>query len=239
MTLVDRIRAIDAEDGIKTVIDCVNLRDSALIKNRMVHFCIFPETELWELERFIRYVAALKFSHLIVEFWGMLKYDCLGELSWAHAYSKEQMRPIIELANEASLSFRQGAVRTEFVFEETTAEELSGEPSLLIQALENLFSNAVSHGKATLIRVAVRRENNSLVIDVCDNGSGIPEEHRSRIFERFYRGTAKRPENVPGNGLGLVIVKRIVSLHNGDIELAPRYGMWQTVFRITLPLSGK
>ena len=146
---------------------------------------------------------------------------------------------IIELANEASLSFRQGAVRTEFVFEETTPEELPGEPSLLIQALENLFSNAVSHGKATLIRVAVRRENNSLIIDVCDNGSGIPEEHRARIFERFYRGTAKRPENVPGNGLGLVIVKRIVSLHNGDIELAPQYGMWQTVFRITLPSAGK
>ena len=103
MTLVDRIRAIDSEDGLKTVIDCVNLRDSALIKNRMVHFCIFPETELWEFERFIRYVAALKFSHLIVEFWGMLKYDCLGELSWAHAYSKEQIRPIIKLANDLGL----------------------------------------------------------------------------------------------------------------------------------------
>ena len=103
MTLVDRIRAVDDEDGLKTAIDCVDLRDSALISNRMVHFCIFPETELWELERFIRYVAALKFSHLIVEFWGMLKYDCLKELSWAHAYSKEQMRPIIKLANDLGL----------------------------------------------------------------------------------------------------------------------------------------
>lgn len=103
MTLVDRIRAVDAEDGLETVIDCATVRESALIKNRMVHFCIFPETELWELERFIRYASALKYSHIIVEFWGMLKYDCMGELSWSHAYEKEQIRPMISLANDLGL----------------------------------------------------------------------------------------------------------------------------------------
>ncbi len=146
---------------------------------------------------------------------------------------------IVELAKEASVSFRHGSAQTEFIFEETTQEEIPGEPSLLIQAFENLFSNAVSHGKATVIRTALKKEKDHFVIDVCDNGTGISEDHRNKVFERFYRGTAKRPESVPGNGLGLVIVKRIFSLHHGDIQLVPGYGNWQTVFRITIPLSGK
>ena len=103
MTLLDRIRFVDDKDGLKTAVDHAELLESALIKNRMVHFCVFPETELWELERFVRYVAALKYSHLIIEFWGMLKYGCMDELSWAHAYEKEQIRPIIKLASELGL----------------------------------------------------------------------------------------------------------------------------------------
>jgi len=64
----------------------------------MVHICIFPETELWELQRFVRCCGALKYTHIIFEFWGMLRYDCLRELAWQHAYTKEQIAPIIDEA---------------------------------------------------------------------------------------------------------------------------------------------
>jgi hypothetical protein len=103
LTLLDRIRMTDGEEG-GTQIDAFALRETPKMKNRMVHFCIFPETELWELERFIRFAGALRFSHIVLEFWGMLRYDVMGELAWAHAYSKEEIRPLIALARSLGLS---------------------------------------------------------------------------------------------------------------------------------------
>ena len=103
-TLADRIRAEDGENGIEAVLECGVLRESAKIKTRMVHFCVFPETELWELTRFVRLAAALKYTHLVIEFWGMLRYDCLKELGWKNAYSKEELRPILAEARALGLS---------------------------------------------------------------------------------------------------------------------------------------
>ena len=103
MTLLDRFKAID--DGEDTAIEaeCCQIRESAEIKNRMIHYCIFAETELWELQRFIRLCGALKYTHVVLEFWGMLKYDCMKELSWSHGFTKEQIKPIIKEANEMGL----------------------------------------------------------------------------------------------------------------------------------------
>lgn len=98
MTLLDRIGAIDVNDGIAAEVECCGIKDKPSVKNRMVHFCIFPETELWELQRFIRFCGALKYTHIVLEFWGMLKYDCMKELSWSHGFSKDEVRPLI---NEA------------------------------------------------------------------------------------------------------------------------------------------
>lgn len=103
-TLCDRIRAEDGEGGPYAVLDCGELRESAKIRTRMVHFCVFPETELWELARFVRLAAALKYTHLIIEFWGMLRYDCLKELAWPQAFSKDELRPILAEARELGLS---------------------------------------------------------------------------------------------------------------------------------------
>ncbi len=86
-------------DDDRVKIDCCEIRDSSKIKVRMAHFCIFASTKLYELERFIRFCGALKYTHVVLEFWGMLKYDCMKELGWKHAFSKEQIRPIIEIAN--------------------------------------------------------------------------------------------------------------------------------------------
>ena len=103
MTLIDRLVAIDRDD--KTVIEaqCCQIKERASLSKRMVHFCIFPETDLWELRRFIRFCGALKYTHAVLEFWGMLKFDCMKELSWAHGFTKEQIRPIIREANDLGL----------------------------------------------------------------------------------------------------------------------------------------
>lgn len=103
MTLLDRFCASDGAEGLSVKIDCCEIRDSACLQNRMVHFCVFPETELWELHQFVRLCGALKYTHLVLEFWGMLQYDCMKELAWSHAFSKEQIRPIIQEANDLGL----------------------------------------------------------------------------------------------------------------------------------------
>lgn len=95
MTLLDRIRT----EGDGLALDCCQIWDMPKMQNRMVHFCIFPQTQLWELQRFIRMCGALKYTHIILEFWGTLQYDCLKALSWPGSFTKEQVRPLIAEAN--------------------------------------------------------------------------------------------------------------------------------------------
>lgn len=100
ITLLD---CIDTDDDGHLKIDCCEIFDKPIIGNRMIHFCVFPNTELWEFKRFVRLCGALKYSHIIVEFWGMLKFDCLRELSWENGLTKESVKPIIEDANDLGM----------------------------------------------------------------------------------------------------------------------------------------
>lgn len=100
VTFLDLIKC--DEDGVPTV-KCVEIKEKALIEKRMIHFCIFPETELWQIERFIRLCGALKYTHIVFEFWGMYKYECLKELAWECAFSKEQIKPLIQTANDLGM----------------------------------------------------------------------------------------------------------------------------------------
>ncbi len=84
-------------------IPCMEKIGKSSIKNRMIHYCVFPETKEFEIERFIKLCGALRYTHIVIEFWGMLKYDCLKELAWEFAYSKEQIRSLISLANDLGM----------------------------------------------------------------------------------------------------------------------------------------
>lgn len=69
------------------------------MKFRCAHLCIFPETKLDFLKKCVRSCAIVKYSHIILEFWGMLKYDCMKELAWPFAYSKDEIKEIVKEAN--------------------------------------------------------------------------------------------------------------------------------------------
>ncbi len=81
----------------------VCIQDRPLMKFRGIHLCIFPETSLDFIERIVRLAGFLKYSHVILEFWGMLKYDCLDALSWPNAFSKSEVKRIIDMAALAGL----------------------------------------------------------------------------------------------------------------------------------------
>lgn len=95
-----------------------------------------------------------------------------------------------------------------------------GDEKRMGQVLTNLIVNSISygnpHGKTT---VRLRDEDAHLLVEVEDNGIGIPEASLPRIFERFYRVDASRSRAAGGSGLGLAIVKHIVEAHDGKIEV--------------------
>ena len=112
--------------------------------------------------------------------------------------------------------------------------------SLVTQALVNLLDNGIKYSKSdSKIRVNAFLENEEFIIEVKDNGFGIPVEHRERIFERFYRidrlrSKTKGSREAGGTGLGLSIVRHIAMLHNGSVDVESHAGEG-SVFRLKLP----
>jgi two-component system sensor histidine kinase KdpD len=104
---------------------------------------------------------------------------------------------------------------------------------LFILVLVNLLDNAIKYSPAdTLIEIVVSLIKDSIKIQVCDQGIGIPPEDLQRVFDKFYR--VQRPESVSGSGLGLAICKGIMEAHGGTIraENRPSGG---TIVTITFP----
>lgn len=110
---------------------------------------------------------------------------------------------------------------------------------LLIQrAVMNLLSNAITHADANSdVRITLGQSPHGTVIEVINQGEPIPDEHLSRIFQRFYRMDESRTRDVGGSGLGLAIVETIARLHGGTVSAECRPGR-ETRFRLELPGDG-
>ena len=116
-----------------------------------------------------------------------------------------------------------------------------GDRRQLHTMLTNLTENAVKYSlprtgeRPPRVTVETRISKKEAVISVTDEGKGIPEQHRERIFERFYRVDRGRSRETGGTGLGLAIARHIARNHGGDITLESQVGVGST-FRIRLPL---
>ena len=122
---------------------------------------------------------------------------------------------------------------------EPSCDELcfvNGDPIKLQQVIYNLCDNAVKYTpRGGTVWVRLYTEAGRAVIEVKDNGIGIPKESIPHIFERFYRVDKARSRSTGGTGLGLSIVQSMVHLHGGDIEVESEEGVG-TTFRVYLPL---
>ena len=95
---------------------------------------------------------------------------------------------------------------------------VDGDPELLTQMLVNLVENALRHaGPGARIIVQVGREARASVLSVTDNGPGVPETERERLFDRFYR--LEHSRSTPGSGLGLALVAAVARLHGAEVGL--------------------
>ena len=112
--------------------------------------------------------------------------------------------------------------------------ELVLDPFRIEQVLINLIENAINYTDSGYIKLIAGRFENKVVLSVEDTGVGIPKEHHSRLFERFYTVDRSRSRKVGGTGLGLSIVKHIILLHNGEIMVDSSAGKG-TKFIIQIP----
>jgi signal transduction histidine kinase len=113
---------------------------------------------------------------------------------------------------------------------------IEADPEKLGRVFNNLVANAFKYGNgASYIRITAHQEQANVVVKVANDGTPIPQEAQSHLFERFYRAEASRSRATGGTGLGLAIVKSIVDLHHGQVTVTSDEN--ETAFIVTLPLK--
>jgi signal transduction histidine kinase len=139
---------------------------------------------------------------------------------------------IIDLVTDRTMLASSRELTLSFLPDETLPLAMA-DPSLLNQAISNLLTNAINYtpagGTVALSsRTLVEDGINWVTIDITDTGVGISDEELTRIFERFYRGSASRQTGAPGTGLGLAIAQEIATHLNGKVSVNSQPGIGST-----------
>jgi len=112
---------------------------------------------------------------------------------------------------------------------------IQGDPFSLEQMFINIIDNAVKYTEKGKIKISLKKEDKNLSVEIEDTGVGIPEDHISRVFERFYVVDKSRSRSLGGTGLGLSIVKHIAQQHSGEVRVESTLGQG-TKFTVLFPL---
>ena len=146
------------------------------------------------------------------------------------------------LVSEATEAFRPRAADRSITLEMTAAEGMPParlDPTRIRQVVSNLVENAITHtpdGGRVDVTAEVAGDSNALVT-VSDTGAGISPEDLPHVFDRFYRVDPSRNRVTGGAGLGLTIVKRLVEVHGGEVDVTSEPGVG-TTFTVQLPFAG-
>lgn len=97
---------------------------------------------------------------------------------------------------------------------------MSARPLCLTRCVNNLISNALKYGGDT--KIALSEDDGNVIIDILDNGPGIPEEKREQVFEPYYRVETSRNRLYGGTGLGLSIARNMAFLNGGELSINNR-----------------
>ena len=169
------------------------------------------------------YSNALRLNTLLSDLIDISRIES-GELRLSFRYFN-----VIDLIREVihTLEIRAQQRSVTVVMNGDNAEVLVyGDKERLTQVFTNLIDNAIKYNVINgKVNVGAQRDGAQVVIYVQDSGIGIPIEHQSRIFERFYRVDKDRSRAVGGTGLGLAIVKHILEAHHTTISVSSEVGV--------------
>jgi two-component system sensor histidine kinase SenX3 len=140
---------------------------------------------------------------------------------------------VLQAIDESRLTAESREIKIEFI--RNNEVTVLGDESQLEMAISNLIENAINYSPdKTTVVVSLNKVDGLAELKVKDQGIGISEENRERIFERFYRVDPARSRATGGTGLGLSIVKHIITNHGGDITVWSEQGEGST-FTMRLP----
>ncbi len=146
---------------------------------------------------------------------------------------KDLLEETISLAGEATSPERQIALTVQQTPWPLAA--VWGDRDLLMLAFRNLLDNALKFSEAgDRVEIRASEDGRMAIVEIADTGAGIPAVELPQIFEELYRGQNAR--GIPGSGLGLKLVERIVFLHRGDIQVRSKVEQG-SVFTVRLPLA--
>lgn len=135
----------------------------------------------------------------------------------SYSLQKEALN-LNELVYESAHYFKSGFARLQLEALPEEAVYIKGDPLLLQLAVNNLIDNAIKYsGKEKMVSVQLSREKTDAIIKVKDQGEGITNREKARIFEKFYRKGSESTRNTRGTGLGLYLTKKIIKDHGGSI----------------------
>ncbi|MEZ9233575.1 envelope stress sensor histidine kinase CpxA [Vibrio amylolyticus] len=154
----------------------------------------------------------------------------------ADSHLNREEQPLSSLWEELlkDAQFEAEQIDKNLVYTDIPQRTISGNPKLLMSAVENITRNAIYYGKDQ-VQVTMILKDDTLFIDVEDNGDGVPENEINEIFRPFYRVSTARDRNSGGTGLGLAITESAVRQHSGTIN-ASRSPLGGLKVSIQLPL---
>ena len=148
---------------------------------------------------------------------------------------------LVTFTRQIYMCFYEYAQKKEITYRFDSVEETISvwfDPIQLQKVIFNLLSNAFKYtSNKGNITVEVRKVASQAIVSVCDTGVGIPEEHISKIFERFYQ-TDNSSSFTLGTGIGLALAKGIMNMHHGKIDVESTVGKG-TKFTLSLPLGNR
>lgn len=148
-------------------------------------------------------------------------------------YEKEEIFYLDELVDESISELKGFAKLNEVTLEllVNDSAEIKGFPNLLKIAVKNAIKNAIqfSHKNSKVI-LTIFEKNDEIIVSVQDFGIGIPKDEQSKIFEKFYRTDKSRNKNSGGTGLGMSIMKKIIDINYGRINIESIENIGTTIY---------
>lgn len=170
-------------------------------------------------------ISKLERGELLLNRQNFVIQDVIRETFETLAFKAEQ--------NNISFAFKKGSEQSLVVH---------ADKDKIRQVLLNLVDNSIKYGRrnGNTIASVYNTDGNHILVEISDDGMGIPEQHISRVFERFFRTQEGRGRDIKGSGLGLAICKHIIEAHGYNLHVRSKEGVGSTFgFSLSIARSRK